>query len=229
MPQARYAVYLAPPREHPLWQAGCAWLGRDAGLPPPYAPPRVPEVAEPWRYGFHATLKAPLRLHGETTEAAFLAGVRAVAARHRAFVMPALSPGRLTDFLALRHEGAVDASHPLRRLADDTVLSLDRFRAPLTLAERARQLKPGLSPRQQAQVDCLGYAFVLDDWRLHFTLSGPIRPDDSDAWQRLGKAAVQHFATALRSEWSADALCVFLEPEAGQPFELRERMPLSGI
>jgi hypothetical protein len=52
----RYAVYYAPDPQHPLAQAGCAWLGRDARALAPLTLPACDLVRAPWRYGFHATL-----------------------------------------------------------------------------------------------------------------------------------------------------------------------------
>ena len=57
----RYAVYWMPEPGHPLWAAGCTWLGRDGGAGGAGGGPARRHVASPWRYGFHATLKAPLR------------------------------------------------------------------------------------------------------------------------------------------------------------------------
>ena len=62
----RYAVYWTPPADHPLWRAGCDWLGRDAERAQVDRPGEGPEALTraPRRYGFHATLKAPMRLRG---------------------------------------------------------------------------------------------------------------------------------------------------------------------
>lgn len=225
-PAPRYAVYLAPPAAHPLWQLGCAWLGRDPAQRPPYPGPAREFVHEPWRYGFHATLKAPMRLAHGIGETLFLAAVRGVAREHSAFVMPRLEVGVLADFLALRPVAAVDAGHPLRRLADDCVTRLDRWRAPLSPTELQRQNKPGLGARQQALVSTLGYAYVLDDWRCHFTLSDSLAGIDvarAAAWRT---EAEQHFGPALDLACTCDALCVFVESAPGAPFELHERVAL---
>src|SRR5574341_1305941 len=96
----RYAVYYAPPADHPLWRAGCAWLGRDARAgEPPGAPP--PHAGEPWRYGFHATLKPPLRLAPGRGEAELLAELQRLVREHEPFEMPVLRVGTLAGFVAL--------------------------------------------------------------------------------------------------------------------------------
>jgi hypothetical protein len=223
----RYAVYLTPPAGHPLWQLGCTWLGRDPARAPPYAGPAREFVREPWRYGFHATLKAPMRLAHGLSETTFLDAVRGVARDHTAFPMPRLEVGLLSGFLALRPQAAVPSGHPLRRLADDCVTRLDRWRATPTAAELQRQDKPGLNARQRAQVSAFGYAYVLDDWRCHFTLSDGLAGVDASRAAAVRAQAEQHFGPALDTAWTCDALSVFVEPAAGQAFELREQFGLS--
>ena len=223
----RYAVYLTPPADHALWLAGCAWLGRDPTRGPALAAPAREIVRSPWRYGFHATLKAPMRLAAGVNEAAFLAAVRGVARDHVVFSMPRLEVGRLDDFLALRPTVPLAPDHPLRRLADDCVIRLDRWRARPTVAELRRQMKPGLDARQRSQVTALGYAFVLDDWRCHFTLSGSLSGIDAPDAAALRAAADRHFESVLGESWRCDALSVFVEPAPGEPFELRARAVLS--
>jgi hypothetical protein len=64
---ARYAIYFAP-QEAPLARFGAAWLGWDLAAAarvahPPAVGVDVAGVTEtPRRYGFHATLKPPMRL-----------------------------------------------------------------------------------------------------------------------------------------------------------------------
>jgi hypothetical protein len=223
----RHAVYFAPAPEHPLWQAGCAWLGRDARvLPAP--PPARAEVASPWRYGWHATLKAPMRLAPDRDESGWLHAVRSLAAGHAPFDMPPLEVARLADFLALRPVRSPAARHPLRRLADACVLRLDLWRAVPTPAERGRQLRPGMSERQRRNVEHFGYAHVFEDWRFHMTLSGSLATLDDSRIAQLHEAARRHFADALREPLRCDALCVFVEPSPGAPFELRHRFALGG-
>lgn len=170
----RYAIYWAPSPAHALWPLGCAWLGRDARAGrEPGAPART-HVAAPWRYGFHATLKAPMALRDGVLESDLLAAVHRVAARHRPFPLPTLRVGLLHDFVALRPQEEIPAGHPLRDLADACVVRLDDFRAAPSAAERARRSTAGLGARQRDQVERFGYAHVLDDWRFHITLSDPL-------------------------------------------------------
>lgn len=223
---ARYAAYWSPEPTHPLWTAGCAWLGRDPRDGGPGAGPARRHVAAPWRYGFHATLKAPVRLVRGATEADWLAAVRAVAARHAPFAMPALRIATLDDFLALRPVREPAASDPLRRLADDCVSILDALRAPSDDAERARRLVPRLDARGRANVERWGYPRVFDDWVAHLTLTDGLGDLDPAIAERLRREAGAHFEAALACPVGVDAIAVFVEPEPGAPFELRARVAL---
>lgn len=222
----RHAVYFAPAPDHPLWAAGCAWLGRDPRVVPAPAPLRA-TVSSPWRYGWHATLKAPMRLHDGASASNWLEAVQRLAASHSVFEMPPLAVSRVDDFLALAPREALDVEHPLRRLADDCVLRLDPWRAPITPEERRRQSHPGMSERQLDHIDHYGYAHVLDDWRFHMTLSNAVEGWPAARVEQLRAEAERHFELALAAPLRCEALCVFVEPAPGAPFELRHRFALA--
>ncbi|MFY7942200.1 MAG: DUF1045 domain-containing protein [Burkholderiaceae bacterium] len=223
--QKRYALYFAPSADHPLWVAGCTWLGRDAQAGKTLSPPARPEVSTPWRYGFHATLKAPLRLQPGLTENDFLQAVQAWASHQPAFLMPALEVAELGDFLALRPTTPPAAGHPLRRLADACVLELDPWRAALTEAQQRRYLQPHLTPGQQGHVERLGYAHVLEDWRFHMTWSTGLSAPERAALRPLAEA---HFTAALGEPLWCGELCVFTEGAAEAPFFLTQRFAMGG-
>lgn len=224
----RHAVYLAPAPDHPLWQAGSAWLGRDARTGQPVTPPARQGTATPWRYGFHATVKAPLRLAEGRTPGDWVAAVRDLARQHRPFLMPAFCVAALDHFIALVPATPGPAAAPLRALADACVTGLDAWRAPPSDAERRRQTPAHLSARQRDHVDRWGYAHVLDDWRPHLTLSDNLGPEAAHDGTRdaLQQAATRHFAAALAVPWVCDALCLYAEPTPGAPFQLTHRLPL---
>ncbi|MFM1988686.1 MAG: hypothetical protein RJA99_1643 [Pseudomonadota bacterium] len=224
----RFAAYWIPEPGHPLWAAGCGWLGRDPADGGPGAGPARRHVAAPWRYGFHATLKAPVRLAPGAIEADWLGAVRAVAARHARFAMPAMRIATLDDFLALRPVAEPAAGHPLRRLADDCVTRLDVLRAPPDEAERARRLTPGLDARGRANVERWGYPRVFDDWRLHLTLTDGLGELDPAIVERLRHDAEAHFERALAEPLEVEAIAVCVEPAPGLPFVPRARVRLGG-
>jgi len=225
--QGRFAVYWAPEASHPLWAAGCAWLGRDPSAPPaPAALPRA-HVAAPARYGFHATLQAPMRLAEGVSLADLRGAVTALAARQHAFAMPALEVAWLHDFLALRPVQAPAPAHPLRQLADACVRQLDALRARPAAAELARRTRDGgLDDAQQALLARWGYPHVFDHWRFHMTLSERFGERSAPDAERFAQAATRWFADSLAQPLRGASVCIFHEAAAGAPFQLIERMAL---
>ena len=223
----RYAVYWAPELDHPLWEAGCAWLGRDprAALG---TPPLRPHVEVPSRYGFHATLKAPMHLVPGCTPQRFLRAVADLAASQPAFEMPDLHVAWLDRFVALRPPDLLAPGHPLQRLADACVTALDGHRGPPSASERARA-GVALDPDRQALQARWGYPHVLHHWRFHATLSN--RFDDTVAPDAQGvfEAASTAFAAALQVPSTSRSVCVFRQSAPGAVFTLIERLPLAAV
>lgn len=62
----------------------------------------------------------------------------------------------------------------LNQLANDVVVSFDRFRAPLRDAEIAKRRPERLSEAQRQNLDRWGYPYVFDEFRFHMTLTGPV-------------------------------------------------------
>lgn len=221
----RHAVYFAPRPEHPLWVAGCGWLGRDATRADDLHPPARPHVGEPRRYGFHGTLKPPLRLVGSHDE--WLLAVAALAARTRRFSMPSLRVDWLGDFIALMPVQPLGGEHPLEQLADACVLELERFRQKSEPELGPRRQAFDLSQRQRDHLQRYGYPFVLEDWRFHMTLSGGLSELDAQEQAGLKAQARDHFAAALFEPLVCDSLCIFVEAEQGAPFVLSHRFDLA--
>jgi putative phosphonate metabolism protein len=179
----RFAIYFVPAAGTALYRFGTAVLGYDCytgegverlrgvGLTPAEW---ATLTAEPRKYGFHATLKAPFRLRAELDHADLLADMRALAASIS--TLPTLEPvvELIAGFVAI-----VPAipSPALDQLAADCVTAFERFRLPMTAQERERRLAAGLSPRQAANLDRFGYPYVLEEFRFHMTLTGRIGPD----------------------------------------------------
>ncbi|MBB6308521.1 DUF1045 domain-containing protein [Xanthobacter tagetidis] len=226
----RYAVYLAPAADSALWRFGCAILGRDAETGAEPAPPdlagfdaeRWREItAEPRRYGFHGTLKAPFSLKPGLDEAALLEAVAAVAAEHRPFELPPLAVSAIGRFVALTPQVAVPT---LDDIAACVVTDLDPLRAPLTDGERARRRPHLLSPRQVELLDTCGYPYVLEEFRFHMTLTGPL--GEAEQGHALNALADAFAASGARVPAEITDLAVFAEPARGAPFRLIQRMPL---
>lgn len=226
----RYAVYLAPDAESALWRFGSAVLGRDAGSGQEPAPPDLPGfdaerwhrlTAEPRRYGFHGTLKAPFRLADGADETALLDALLEVAAAHHPFELPELEVRALGSFVALTPSVPVPA---LADLAAGAVTELDRLRAPLAAEERARRRPQMLSRRQTELLDAYGYPYVLEEFRFHMTLTGPL--DTGERCHALNALAGAFAASGARAPLEVADLALFVEEERGASFRLARRIPL---
>lgn len=222
---ARHAIYFAPAPQS-RWRAfGARWLGRDEltgdALPPPAgaAPDHDQLTAEPRRYGFHATLKAPFRAASPPGE--LLHRVNALAATMRAVPLGRLEPLFLDGYLAL-----APAAPPgeLDTLAARCVRELDTVRQPMTPEERARRRPELLDDRGRELLDRWGYPHVLERFRFHMTLTGPLQAARAEA---MAAALAEQLASLHREEPPVlDRLCLFHEPAPGEPFMRVHDAPL---
>jgi putative phosphonate metabolism protein len=223
---ARVALYYAPRPDDPLWSAGNRWLGRDplsdAALAQPDLPDLAAITADARRYGFHATLKAPMRLRPGRTWGELLARATGIAAGRRAFALPRLSVMDLEGFLAL---GLSAPSAPLRAFVDACVAGVDDFRAPPTADERARRRAMRLSPERAAMLQRWGYPDVFETWVFHMTLTRRLTAAEA---ARYRPAAEQHFAAALDQQRMVQDLCLFVQAAPDAAFTLAARLPLRG-
>jgi hypothetical protein len=212
----RAAIYYAPERSDPLWRLGCTWLGRDPEtgeiLPQPNG--IAPLTSSPARYGFHATLKPPMKL--SRTYDAFLADVKTLAASLHPFEMPHLQVQRISHFTALCLASPSPAFH---QLADQCVKNLDAHRAPEDEPTR-RQRAAGRTPRQIQNIERWGYPLVFEDWQFHMTLTSA---HETPAWPG---PAQSHFAPALQLSRLVREICIFVEPTPAASFRLAHRFPL---
>lgn len=228
----RYAIYFLPGGA--LGAAGAAWLGRDcisgARLSQPHCRGLSPAVqdsltAPPRRYGFHATLKAPMVLADGVDEATLIAMSEAFAARHTVVNLGRLSPRWMGNFLALTPGTMADAAdNALATFAFDVVRHFEPARAPLDTAAFDRRTK-GLPTALVHHVEAWGYPYVGDAFRLHLTLSAPVDDAEKPVWLA---AARDWFETALQTPVLIDAISVMVE--ADYPGDLQElhRLPLNG-
>ncbi|QYZ69790.1 DUF1045 domain-containing protein [Neotabrizicola shimadae] len=208
----RFAVYHLP-SDADFFAFSSAWLGWDAvaGTEPP-APdlpplplPRAQITDEPRRYGFHATLKAPFRLAPGTTAEALDAALAVLATRLAPVTLTGLALTPVGRFLALT---PADPSDALQDLAARCVADLDRFRAPLTPEDIARRRPDRLTPNQRRLLDLWGYPYVMDEFRFHMTLTGPLDPEPAAA---VAAILEPHLAALAPRPYRIDALCLVAE------------------
>jgi putative phosphonate metabolism protein len=225
-PEARVALYYAPAEDDPLWQLGSDWLGRDARTNERRRQSELAAIeeitAEPRLYGFHCTLKPPMRLRDMARYGEFVRAAAQVAAGVPQFDLPPLHVANLHGFLALRE---TEPSPALQALADACVAGVDEFRAPPSEAELSRRRRNGLPPAQEAMLVRWGYPYVFATWLFHMTLTRRLSPDEHE---RVRPVAEQLFAPVLRGPRRVADVCIFTQSAPGIPFVLAERIALSG-
>jgi putative phosphonate metabolism protein len=225
----RYAIYYAPEAGSRLDRFGAALLGYDAygGEEMPF-PDGVTRAAPDWRkltedprkYGFHATLKAPISMVAGKTEAELAAACKAFADAPRR--IPVIEPivNSIGDFIAIV---PVQPPTELVQLAADCTREFDSFRTPLTAEDRVRRNLAKLTPRQCEYLERWGYPYVFEDYRFHMTLTG-----------RLNTARRESLLTMLRDRFSiigvkavsVDRISLFRQPDAESRFRIIGQWPL---
>jgi putative phosphonate metabolism protein len=227
---ARYAIYFTLPSEAPLGRFGAQALGYDcadaADVPQLSIDGIAPDTlvsltAEPRRYGFHATLAAPFRL-GNGREAELLAAAAAFAQTQSPVRLGALAVTRIGAFVALCPTHKQPA---LAELEAACVHGFHPFRAPMTAAERERRLKAALTPHQIALMDRWGYPYVLDQYRFHMTLTGPLPAGQRD---EVARAFAQAYAPLADDPVEIDAISVMRQDDASSRFRVVGRFSFTG-
>ncbi|MGF7158533.1 hypothetical protein FHS85_000143 [Rhodoligotrophos appendicifer] len=218
MTQPRYAIYFCPRPDAALDRFGTSWLGSDAATGT--SRERRAETAAPARYGFHATLKAPFHLKEGCSLDDLLAAVTTFATGWRGLVLPPLALRSLQDFVALVPSGFWP---DLQALAAASVLEFENMRAPLSAEAIARRKANGLSPRQAVYLELYGYPYVLDEFRFHMTLSGPLPAPQRD--RLLAELAEGAEAATAEGTHVLD-LTIMEEPAPAETFRLVERIAL---
>jgi putative phosphonate metabolism protein len=225
-PHARVAVYYAPRPDDPLFAEAATWLGRDPESGVPVPQPGLPDIdavtAEPRLYGFHATLKPPMRLAEGRQWVELRAAARAMADCMAPFDLPQLAVSDVFGFLALRETAPCQ---PLQTLADACVAQLDAFRASPSDEELARRRRARLTPQQDAMLVRWGYPYVFESWFFHMTLTRRLSVAEKAMFL---PAAERYFACAIAVPRRVEDICLFVQDSAGAPFLLAERLPLLG-
>jgi putative phosphonate metabolism protein len=223
---ARIAVYYAPRPDDPLFVEAARWLGRDPESDTPVEQPRMPDIeavtAEPRLYGFHATLKPPMRLAEGQHWLDLLEAATTLAKRTAPFTLPDLAVSDVFGFLALRETVPCP---PLQALADACVAQLDPFRAQLSDEELARRRRARLTPQQEAMLVRWGYPYVFESWFFHMTLTRRLNAAEKAEFL---PSAERYFARAITVPRRVEDICLFVQNPAGAPFAVAKRLPLLG-
>jgi putative phosphonate metabolism protein len=231
MSTARYAIYFTPTPDSPLAAFGASVIGYDcferaevAHRPIDGIDPSVLALAtvEPRRYGFHATLVAPFRLAAGTDGDALAAAFSAFAASRPPVAAGPLRVAAIGGFIAL----VLAEPYPeIEEFAGACVEAFDRFRAPLDDADRARRIAAGLSARQTELLERWGYPYVLDEFRFHMTLTGPIPDNERPAFKASLVKAYNGFS---RDHLELGAISLMRQDDRASRFYVVARQRLTG-
>lgn len=228
-PFPRYAIYYAPAQGSSLDQFGTEMLGYDAwiGAALPFPGDVVASIpdwhelsSDPRKYGFHATLKAPMALaDGKSEKMLFAACAEfANAARPTPRIAPVVHT--ISGFIAVIPG---EKSSELQQLAADAVQAFDGFRAPLTAEDRARRNPARLTPRQAEYLDRWGYPYVMEEYRFHMTLTGRLDETRRDTVLAMLR---ERFARLGFTELAIDRIALFRQDDAKARFTIIGDWPL---
>ncbi|MBB4361772.1 putative phosphonate metabolism protein [Bradyrhizobium sp. CIR18] len=226
----RYAIYFAAGSDSALSRFGAELLGYDAYTGNELAfPADALRVAPDWRdvsadprkYGFHATLKAPMALVSGRTEAELMAACAAFAGKPRP--LPVIRPvvDSISGFIAVIPAEPVEA---LQQLAADCVRDLDSFRAALSADDRARRKPEKLSERQRDYLARWGYPYVMEEFRFHMTLTGRL---DAERRRPILEMLRTRFAALGIETLAIDRIALFRQDDASARFHIVDEWPLA--
>lgn len=222
MSDPRYAIYFVPDAETPLYRFGTAVLGYDcrSGEETSFIDgvdtaswPAI--IREPKVYGFHATLKAPIRLTAGVDEGELVQAVSEFAAKRAAVADAPLALRAVGSFIALVPAGDADG---INGLAADCVRAFDRFRAPLTEQDRTRRLASPLTARQIEHLDRWGYPYVFEEFRFHMTLTGALPASDRE--QALQFLSGQFEKVSEAKAVRLDRIVIARQERKSSPFQV---------
>lgn len=225
----RFAIYFAPSASSNLWERAATWLGRDANDGDLFSGPvagidrdRLLNLTQSAnRYGFHATLKAPMALAEGASEADLRDALTEFVAQHQPVELGKPTLASLSGFLAL----TVDDNERLQDFAAHVVEHFDPFRAPMTIKDREARVSKGLSERQIELLDAYGYPYVFEEFRFHMTLTDRLAEEDA---AEITQAAQTWFGPVLDEPLLLDRLSLFHESDTGTPFRRVADFKLGG-
>ncbi|MGX4801932.1 DUF1045 domain-containing protein [Bradyrhizobium guangdongense] len=219
----RYAIYFAAGADNALSRFGAellgyeAYTGNEVSFPDEalrVAPDWRDVTADPRKYGFHGTLKAPMALASGRTEAELVTACATFAGKVRP--IPLIRPivDAISGFIAVIPAEPVDA---LQQLAADCVRDFDCFRPALTAEDRARRKPEKLSQRQREYLDRWGYPYVMEEFRFHMTLTGRL---DAERHGPILEMLRRRFAALKLDTLEIDRITLFKQDEAKARFRI---------
>ncbi len=228
----RYAICFTPPASDPLSHVAANWLGRNVFSGELVEPSAIRglgiheiafHTAVPRRYGFHGALKAPFRLASDMSEAQLLRELMRFCGTLAPFRISQLEVARTGDFYSLVPSLPCEQIH---YLSSAIVQHFDHFRAPLSDADIERSDPGGLSAAQFANLHRWGCPYVMDEFRFHMPLSGPI---DHKDMPRVEQALRSVFEPVLSSPIQVSNVALLMEEGNGGPFRVHSLHPIGKV
>ena len=227
----RYAIYYTAAQDSALDRFGASLLGYDAygGDERPF-PDGVMQTIPDWRdltqdprkYGFHATLKAPMALADGKAEAQLAAACELFTDLARP--VPVIQPvvDSISGFIAVI---PAEPSADLELLAAEATKAFDPFRAPLSPDDRARRNPAALPPRQRDYLDRWGYPYVFEEFRFHMTLTGRL---PAERREQVVAMLRERFAATGIGPLAIDAIALCRQETPNSRFRVIGRWQLWG-
>ena len=217
---SRYAIYYIPDLQ--LFQIGSDWLGWNSitGQETTLSANHRRITDRPRKYGFHATVKPPFSLASNSTQGDLQDAFQTFCATVSPATGGTLKINRLGRFLAMTQDVQ---SNDVTELAASTVSHFDKFRAPLSDQEIAKRRQRRLTPQQDALMLRWGYPYVMQEFKFHMTLTGPLQNDEIDTIKHDANKRFQEF---LYQPLNLASLALLGEDRDSGRFHVIERLPL---
>lgn len=228
----RYAICFTPPASDPLSLVAANWLGRNVFSGDMMEPPAVRglgiheiafHTAVPRRYGFHGVLKAPFQLSPDMAESQLLRDLMRFSGTFVPFQIPRIEVARLGNFYSLL---PTTPCEQIQYLASAIVQEFDRFRAPLSEAEIERSDPDGLSAAQFANLHRWGNPHVMEEFRFHMPVTGPVNTIDMP---RIEPVLRTVFEPVLSEPIMVSNVALMVEEGAGGPFRVHSLHPMGKV
>ncbi len=216
----RCAICFTPPADDALTIAAARWLRRD-----PYSGARIAWPVEglvekdhafltaaPRRVGFHGSLKAPFRLASDQGLGEVQVALSKFCRRVPPLTVDTVRIALIENFFALVPS---EPNPELHELAADFVTVFDQYRSPTSDLDLARGDIGRLTGRQFSNLMTWGHPYVLDQFRFHMTLTGPIDELERDY---VAEMLRRHFGELANAPLCISQVALFVEPEPNAPF-----------
>ncbi|MGA4994386.1 DUF1045 domain-containing protein [Nonomuraea bangladeshensis] len=227
------AVYIIPSAESDIYRFGSSVLGydiyeeRDIAAHGPIASVR-PLVGEAASYGFHATLADALYFSSEQQVERVRAEVNFLAQEFQPFHLRGMEldisehDPRALVIRAEDTSGVVEAIH------HELVHRVYRIAVSSTyLAGRTRKALPANDSRSQLMLNRYGSPFILNNFRLHFTVCGSL-PDPEAEREAAVDALRQQFDKVVDKSVEVDKLVLVVKRPGEERWTIEGSFPLCG-